>query len=195
MPKKKDTKGQSERHAAIVAAAFSAFSQYGFKRTSMDDIAEIAQVPRTALYRIFRNKDHIFQVLAERVHTDALNAAALELSSPGSLPTRIEKALIARDRLLLQVGHTGPHADEIAELYESLATEIASNHNKQFVALLEQEVNAAKKRGEFGLPKGYQSVRDFCILLRLSLEGIKREFKAVKDFERLAKQVIRGVFR
>ena len=44
----------------ILTAALSVFLRYGFKRVTMNDIAEAAGVSRAALYVLFKNKEDIF---------------------------------------------------------------------------------------------------------------------------------------
>ena len=49
-----------EKDDQIIEAATSVFLRYGFRRTTMGDIAEAAGVSRPALYLRFCNKEHIF---------------------------------------------------------------------------------------------------------------------------------------
>jgi AcrR family transcriptional regulator len=52
-----------EKDNHIIQAATSVFLRYGFRRTTMGDIAEAAGVSRPALYLRFCNKEHIFQTV------------------------------------------------------------------------------------------------------------------------------------
>lgn len=184
------TNSEAERKTAILESAMLAFSRYGFQRTKMDDIAKASGVARTAIYKVYRNKEHIFCALAERVHSDALNAAKAVLSQDGDLKDRLSDALIARDTLLLQIGHSGPHADEIAELYLSLAGELAAAFNAKLVNALTEAIQTACAAESYQLPSAYRSPRDLAHLLRLALEGVKKEVKQANEFERLARQLI-----
>jgi TetR/AcrR family transcriptional regulator of autoinduction and epiphytic fitness len=49
-----------DKKSRILLAARSVFLRYGFKRVSMNDIADAAGVSRPALYVLFRNKEEIF---------------------------------------------------------------------------------------------------------------------------------------
>ena len=51
----------SETETQILNATISAVSQHGMRRTSMNDIAERAQVSRQTVYNLFGNKDEIYQ--------------------------------------------------------------------------------------------------------------------------------------
>jgi AcrR family transcriptional regulator len=48
------------RRKAIVDAALECFLQYGFAKTSLDDIAKRAGLSRPLLYLLFKNKDELF---------------------------------------------------------------------------------------------------------------------------------------
>ena len=61
-------RGDAEaRRAAILDAALRVFGQYGFRRTSMDDIAREAGIGKGTIYLSFTSKDEVFQALSERI--------------------------------------------------------------------------------------------------------------------------------
>jgi AcrR family transcriptional regulator len=51
----------SPQREAILVAATAAFLRYGFKKTSMDDVARAAAVSRQGLYLYFETKDLLFR--------------------------------------------------------------------------------------------------------------------------------------
>jgi len=180
----------AERELIILDAAMTAFARYGFRRTKMDDIARASGIARTALYKIYRNKEHIFTALVEQVHIAAEQEAEQVLASEAPFRERLCDAMVARDRHLLTIGHSGPHADEIAELYLSLAWELSQRFNNRLSALIAQSVDQAILDRQFTLPAAFVSSGDFARLARLALEGIKKEIKAEDEFERLARQLL-----
>ena len=52
---------RSPRQAAILAAAMQIFFQFGYRKTSMEDVATAAAVSRQTLYLQFRNKEQLFR--------------------------------------------------------------------------------------------------------------------------------------
>ena len=76
------------RPDAILDAAFGAFAAYGYRRTTMEDIAHAAGLSRTALYLHFRSKEDLFRSLTLRHFDGCLSAMEQALSAPGkhSLP-------------------------------------------------------------------------------------------------------------
>jgi AcrR family transcriptional regulator len=53
----------SARLAAILGAARWCFLNFGFAKTSLEDIAKRAGISRTLLYRFFKGKDEIFKAV------------------------------------------------------------------------------------------------------------------------------------
>ena len=70
----------TERRAKILNAARWCFLNFGFSKTSLEDIAKRANISRTLLYRVFRDKEDIFTaVFADWLvarHPEALQAVA-----------------------------------------------------------------------------------------------------------------------
>ena len=59
-------RGDAEaRRGEILDAALRVFGQYGFRRTSMDDIAREAGIAKGTIYLSFAGKEEVFQALSE----------------------------------------------------------------------------------------------------------------------------------
>ena len=56
---------KTEVRERIVRAAIIAFSRYGYDRTRMDDIGEIAKLSKGTLYLYFRSKEDLFYDISE----------------------------------------------------------------------------------------------------------------------------------
>ncbi len=66
------------KRAAILDAALRLFSQYGYRRTSIDDIAREAEIAKGTVYLSFKSKEEIFRALCESLidRTEAAVTAA-----------------------------------------------------------------------------------------------------------------------
>lgn len=71
MPEEK-LPSQSPHHAAIRAAAAQVFYQFGYRKASMEAIAEVAGVSRQTLYLQFRNKEALFHAALEHITEQTL---------------------------------------------------------------------------------------------------------------------------
>jgi AcrR family transcriptional regulator len=125
------------RQEVILAAAFQTFASYGFRRSSMDDIARAAGLSRTALYLHFRNKEDIFQSLIEDYFTTALAAMQAALARPGQTPEQaLYAAFQAKDGPLMDVLLNSPHGDELMRAGESVAKELIGKMEATKILLL-----------------------------------------------------------
>ncbi len=67
MTEKPQTRIQAKNRAAILAAGLDAFSQFGFRGTTLDQIAEAAGLSKPNLLYYFPSKDAIYTALLERL--------------------------------------------------------------------------------------------------------------------------------
>ncbi|MEY4870945.1 MAG: hypothetical protein RLZZ563_275 [Pseudomonadota bacterium] len=104
----------SERQDTILDAAFHAFATYGYRRTSMDDIAKGAGLSRSALYLTYRNKEDIFRSLAIRYFDEAIRDMAGALASSGQSPEQaLLAAFVAKDGKFMEAVLSTPHGEEL----------------------------------------------------------------------------------
>jgi len=106
----------SQRQEAILAGAFGAFSTYGFRKTSMDDIARAAGMSRSALYLSYRNKEEILRALAAGALSEAMRGVEDVLGADeGTLEEVLLAAFVAKDGRYMEAVLSTPHAAEIVE--------------------------------------------------------------------------------
>src|SRR5882757_1847076 len=65
----------SPQREAILMAATAIFLRYGFKKTSMDDVARAAGVSRQGLYLYFDTKDLLFREALQHLMSHLISAA------------------------------------------------------------------------------------------------------------------------
>jgi len=83
------------RRESVLDSAMQTFVRFGYRKTSMDDVARAAQVSRQGLYFLFDSKPALFRDAVTRALTRDLDAVADTLSD--GRPLR-ERLLTAFDR-------------------------------------------------------------------------------------------------
>ena len=73
---------EPDRRDTILAAAIGIFGRYGYKKTSVDDIARAAGLSKQGLYLHFDGKDAIFVAAIGKYLADNQAAADRELERP-----------------------------------------------------------------------------------------------------------------
>lgn len=179
------------RRDAILEAAFKAFALYGYRRTSMEEIARGTGLSRPSLYQHFGNKEEIFRALSDRVHDQALAAAEAALASDAPLASRLEDALVAKVGRLLDVVADSPHGEEILDENNRLCGDIVSGSSERLQSMLASALAAAVRSGELSLAGTGVTAPAAAELLRLSANGLKHEVANERDYRRRTRQLVR----
>lgn len=138
----------TERETRIIAAAVQLFSQYGFKRTTMNDIAVEAAVARQTLYNSFANKEEVLlgcirALMAEQMST--IKTGATKCDNAGTVLDIILEAISLKPyRMLAQTRH----ADEIIGGYSRFPTAEKAENNRQLIAVIEQVLQPYQQHGQ-----------------------------------------------
>lgn len=77
------TPGDAGRRSDVLDAALRTFTRFGFRKTSMDDVAREAQISRPGLYFLFSSKNGLFREAAERGVQLDLAAAETAFAASG----------------------------------------------------------------------------------------------------------------
>ncbi len=84
MPAKTTDDEAAVRRARVLTAARWCFLNFGFAKTTFDDIAKRASLSRTLLYRIFKDKEEIYQAVFVDWLVSRHPAAKHAAEGPGS---------------------------------------------------------------------------------------------------------------
>lgn len=121
----------AERKRAIVEAARACFLQFGYAKTSMDDIGKRAGISRPLLYRAFKNKEAIFGAAYEATFTERFPLALAIAKGRG---TKREKALAVCETIVIEPWeelHRSPMLQEYFAACEALLPEAQARHEKK----------------------------------------------------------------
>lgn len=101
-----------EKRERILRAAWRRIRQYGFAKTTMEEIAADAGIGKGTAYLYFRGKADIMLALTEETNRrilDQLEAIAAEDRPPVE---RLRDVMIHRVRAIARLVHEHPHGDE-----------------------------------------------------------------------------------
>lgn len=171
-----------EKKQHIMTAAAEVFTRYGFKKASMQDIADAAMMSRAALYLHFKNKDDLFRSLMTWHHGEALKAAEAAFSSSHSFIARMETALTDFTMTIMAPVKASTHGLELFEANMILAGDINAATSLRLHGLIENAVKSAISRHEISLAAIGLSAEALADLLYVCLDGIK---KAPNGLEKL----------
>ena len=177
-----DTQSKTtDKRDVIFDAAADVFTRYGFRRTSMNDIAQAAGISRPALYLMFENKEDLFRQLATQRQNLAIDAASEALASSGSFAERFLSAILIYEKVYYEPVAQSPHGAEFLDVNMSVAADDMKKGHDRLIRLLADSVEAAVDNGDASLEQTGMSASGFAELLMSSVGGQKKA-ETLKEF-------------
>ena len=148
MDKADHPKIQDLRQKAILTAAFDVFRQYGFRRVTMEDIAQAAGMSRAALYLHYRNKQDIFQSLVHVYFDTTYAEIARILARNLPVTETLSAAFAAQGGPIMQALLSSPHGAEFIDAKTLVNAEIVKTAEVRltgvYAAWLDREAAAGR---------------------------------------------------
>ncbi len=190
MTKSKETSARVKaKQNAVFDAAADVFAQYGFKRTTMNDIAQAAGISRPALYLMFDNKEHLFHELSAYRLNLGLEAAKAALAGNGSVTSRFIDALMDFEKVYSEPVANSPHGSELIDVNMSLAADVMTTGYSSLIAALAKVLRDADKSGEVSFQNTPMTHKAFVELLMSSIGGIKKKAGTKAEYRKQTQQV------
>lgn len=105
-----------EKKARILNAAISVFALYGYRRTSMEDIARAAGMSRAAIYQHFRNKEDLLVHGVDAFFDGAVVALQQALTPGRPLREALHQACASTAGGLAEALLDSPHGEELLSM-------------------------------------------------------------------------------
>ncbi len=141
----------STKRADIVRAATLLFSRHGFRKTSIDQIADEARVAKPTVYAHFEDKDALFVAVCKEVTDSVLSSAEAARDARRSVLDRVAGMLSAKFTKVFELVDSSPHARELLDSRNEEARAIVDAADLRFFEMLAQELRAAAKAGDLRL--------------------------------------------
>ena len=161
---------------AILEAAWTVFSTYGYRKTSMDDIARAARMSRPALYLHFRNKEDVFRTLTGLWYDHAEGDLRVALSGPGDVVAQLGAGFAAQCGPLMEAVLTSPHGMELMDSGAAVAADVVAAGEERLRAVYADWLAAGRAAGRMtyaGTPE------DMARAFASAVKGLKM---AAEDF-------------
>lgn len=126
----------ANRRDEVVTAATRVFLRFGYRRTTMGDIAEAAGISRPALYPVFSSKEAVFNAVLARVFQVELDEIRERVAGARKPAEQLAAALDVWCVRNYEYTHASPGA---ADLYASsfeLASDLATKSTAAFDAIV-----------------------------------------------------------
>jgi AcrR family transcriptional regulator len=163
------------RREHVMKVALQTFARYGYRKTSMEDVARAADISRPGLYFLFSSKENLFRAAVIDALDGDLAAADRALAEAGR-PLR-DRLITAFD--LWTGRYLGSLATEVPVLIETnpaLLGPIVTAYPRRFTEMITNALAAA-------LPTRRKSMAaDMARTLQSTAAGIKHEVTTREEF-------------
>jgi AcrR family transcriptional regulator len=178
-------KSGSAKANAIVLAGLRLFTQYGYRKTSIDDIAQAAQVAKRTVYLHFENKAAVFLAILEYLGDQVRQRCAAAERAGGTAVDRLTGFLDAYFGMGFELFSKSEHMPELAETFSTLARSRIGHLNSEYQEQLARFLRSLEKTGEVGRPPQGLTVEDIVSILVQAAEGAKHDAKVHGDRQAL----------
>jgi len=170
---------------AILKAAQEIFSKYGYKKTTLDDIARYIGKGKSALYYYYKNKEQIFEaVLAFEVNQlkdELLTALEAEKNPQDKLRRYILKRMELYHNLVNYYG--GIQREYLENL--SVIEKIRKQYDEQEHEMISEIIKEGVDQGKF-ISKNISLTASAIIL---AMKGFEYSFSKEKDLKKLGDDI------
>lgn len=137
-----------DRRKSIMEAAEKSFSMFGYKATTMDQVAKIANVGKGTIYNFFKNKEELFNEIVKGMVIELKELAQDSIHREDTFFENLHRALYS------VLEHRREHqlaiklSQEVREIGTPAAMEALNLVEKAILHFLEQEIERGILDGE-----------------------------------------------
>jgi AcrR family transcriptional regulator len=167
------------RRRALLDAALTVFTRYGYQKTSMDEVARAAQLSRQGLYLHFATKEELFRAAVRNTLENSSGAAVAALTN-ASLPLH-QRLVHAFDEWFGRyIGIMGGDASDLIEATARLSGAILTQYEDNFAEAVTKTLRSSRRMA------GYKSTgvtaRQLTNTLLATARGLKHSSKSREQF-------------
>jgi AcrR family transcriptional regulator len=176
----------SDKASRVLEAARSVFLRYGFRRVTMQDIADEAGISRPALYLVFPNKEEVFFAAIRDLSSELMRTIRASLPAHNSLESRLRFAFETWTIQGYAMMQSTPDARDLIEGTDKVACEAMTDINAGFEALLAEILEPfATSPIKSSEGKTDLDAKEIARLLAASAHGCKDVATSVDDLRAL----------
>jgi AcrR family transcriptional regulator len=147
------TENAEDNRELILKAAEERFSQYGFNKTTMAEIAKDCGMSAANLYRYFKNKQDIGAAFAQTCMAERADVLREVVRRPGlSATERLQEYILAMLRHNHQVCTNQPNINELVLHITSERQDIIRKKVETEQSLIAEILSEGNRTGEFDVP-------------------------------------------
>ena len=127
----------------ILDSAFKLFAQYGFLKTTVEEIAAGAQVGKGTIYFYFKNKEDILVAVVDREMTKGINEVSKAMHKEESAEGKLRALL----HTAFEYFHKNPMTGKVMAMDQGVALSVIKEKNKAYQGISIAGIKAVLENG------------------------------------------------
>jgi len=181
------------KRAAILDAALKLFSQYGYRRTSIDDIAREAEIAKGTVYLSFESKEEIFRALCERLIECVDSAVKVARATSSPIHERLVAVLEAKFGFFFETVYRSAHAAELMDSKNRLSADLFAQSGRRYMKVLREMIEEATRAGELAPSRMELDADDLAQMLVAAAHGIESNATSRAQYHRRLREIVRVI--
>jgi AcrR family transcriptional regulator len=186
----------------ILDAALRVFRRYGFRRSSIEQVAAAAGLTRQGLYHHFESKEALFRAVIESLYEGALGAeiaAADVVEKAGKGLADILVAQVnARLRHLIASFDGSPHIEELFSEHLALGHDLYQKYAAAYASQIAATIERVRRRQRLVFATG-MSASALARMIEMAMHGVKSIYPSMlpaddflREFEIMLRTIVAG---
>jgi len=175
----------TEKQLKVLDAALEVFLRFGFKKTTMGDIAKKAEMSRPSLYLVYPNKEEILRAVFIRKMAEFSSGAEKKLEKCSGLKAGISAVLDSWIMEPYKLIRTSPESEEILEFGPKFAPDLRDQMMEQIASQLIAVIRSAPDTDPSAVAKSGVTIETVARLIAVSTAEMKQLVRTPRELKRL----------
>ena len=169
----------------IIDKAGEIFNQFGFKKTTMDEIAQQLGKGKSSIYYYFKSKEEIFEAVVEKEANKLRNEVKSAIDQASDPIDKIKNYVLTRVRVYKEVTNFYNALKNDGLLHLDFIDSLRKKYELSEIEILQQILIEGVNAGKFKLNNTHLA----SIAVVTALKGLEETFNKSEDDESLEKQL------
>lgn len=140
---------QPDVRETIIKAAQEVFSRFGYRKTTMDEIAQAAKKGKSSIYHYFKSKEEVFGAVVEKEVREAKTIVDRALAAESTPQGRLEAYVVTRLEIFKKLSNLySAYSDEYLEDYYFIE-KLRINYDLYEIEMIKEILKGGVEEGVF----------------------------------------------
>lgn len=169
----------------IVEKAAEVFTRFGYRKTTMDDIARELGKGKSSIYYYFTSKEEIFQAVVEKEASQLKTAVKDAISHLDEPMEKIKIYVLTRTNAYKRIRNFYNALNNNELLHLDFINTLRKKYEDEEVSLLQQILDSGVKAGKFNFTNPHLAA----IAIVTALRGLEEDFSKHPEYDNMEKHL------